>query len=219
MKTWLFGALAGALLTSFAAESRAADWHRWDDIRFGVRATTFAGTQRVGNGSIGRVRGGGLDFELGVMRFFAGPLGFDFSLGGLPPLSDFRSIGYGKLEAGLDLGVVRWGGEVPGALVVGAGVGGDLGKRYDYAGRIYPKLSARLRLAPSKAVSLFVTTEVLPAAFGPDLRVFEARTELGFAWKLLLIGFRVDHVAETGGTPSRTYTQQALGLFAGIGLL
>ena len=68
-------------------------------------------------------------------------------------------------------------------------------------------------------MSLFVTTDVMPAAVGPDTRVFQARTELGFAWRLLLVGFRFGHVVETGGTPERTFSQQELGLFVGVGLL
>lgn len=218
MRRPLLAAAVAAFLVSCPSIARAEPWSRFDDVRVGFRGITYGGTRREGEGSIARLTQGAVDFEFAVMRFFRGPIGVDVGVAFLPPISDLRDMGYGRLDAALDVGLVRWGGAVPGALIVGAGMGGDFG-RYSYDGRFYPRLVARLRLKPSAHVSLFVTTEVVPAAVGPALRVFETRTELGFAWRLLAVGFRVAHVVESGGLPPRDYVQQQLGLFVGVGVL
>ncbi len=215
-----FLSVAVALAVAFPCSSALAEpsWHRYDDVRVGLRGDTWAGTRLEGAGSVARFKHGAGELELGVMRFFAGRLGFSFGLAFLPPLGQLDDLAYGRLDAALDAGVVRWDGPVPGALIFGAGVGGDFG-RYSYAGRFYPRLELRFRLQPSAHVALFATTDVMPAAVGPDTRVFETRTEIGFAWRLLLVGFRVGHVVETGGLPERTFHQQQLGLFVGVGIL
>ena len=218
MRRVLLPAAAAAIAISFPSVASANPWSRYDDVHVGLRAETWAGSRLEGVGSVARFTHGGGDLELGVMRFFKGQLGFYFGLAFFPPLQDTRAIAYGRLDAALDVGVVKWGGAFPGSIILGAGFGGDLG-RYSFGGRFYPRLEARLRLRPSEHVSLFVTTDVMPAAVGPDTRVFQARTDLGFAWRLLMVGFRFGHVVETGGTPERTFHQQELGLFVGVGVL
>lgn len=211
-------AASAAIATFVSSNAHATPWSQYDDVRVGLRADTWSGTRLEGTGSVARFAHGGGELELGVMRFFTGPLGFSLGVAFFPPLQDSRAIAYGRGDAAFDVGIVRWGGAVPGAIILGAGLGGDLG-RYSFAGRFYPRFEARLRLRPSAHVSLFVTTDVMPAAVGPDTRVFQARTDFGFAWRLLLVGFRVGHVVETGGTPERTFHQQELGLFVGLGIL
>ncbi|CAN5802758.1 hypothetical protein BH09MYX1_BH09MYX1_60890 [soil metagenome] len=217
----LFSATVAVALCTCASTARAdpSPWRRYEHVHFGSWGLSYAGSRLEGQGSVARIRHAAVDFDVGVTRFISGPVGFDLRLVFFPPLgTDVRELAYGRLDVGFDAGLARWGGAVPGAFIVGAGIGGDFG-RYSYAGRIYPRLSARLRLRPSEHVALFVGTEIDPAAFGPDTRVFEARTELGFAWRPLMLGFRARHVVATGGFPARDYVQQELGLFVGVGLL
>jgi hypothetical protein len=222
MKRLVLGAALGAAVLSFASPALAGPfgkgWHEWEEVRFGVRGETWAGTRREGAGSVARLRLGAADFELVARRFFAGPIGFSIALAFLPPASAFEGVSYLRGDASLDVGLARWGGVVPGAFVVGAGFGGDLG-RYAFGGRFYPRLEARLRLRPSKNVGLFAATDVMPAAVGPDDRVFQVRTEIGFVWRLLIVGLRAGHTWMTGGVPERTYFQQELGLYVGVGVM
>ncbi len=222
MRPFFFGAALAAMLlacsSSASANPLGTGWHTWDEVRFGLRGETYAGTRREGAGSVARLRLGGADFELVARRFFAGPIGVSFALAFLPPFDAFDGISYLRGDLSLDAGLFRWNGKVPGAFIVGAGFGGDLG-RYSFAGRFYPRLEARLRLRPSEHVGLFVATDVMPAALGPDDRVVQVRTELGFSWRLLIVSLRVGHAIMTGGNPERTYVQQELGLYAGVGLM
>lgn len=222
MKRLLLGAaLAAAVLASSSsafANPLGTGWHTWDEVRFGLRGETYAGTRREGAGSVARLRLGGADFELVARRFLAGPIGVSLAFAFLPPFDAFDDVAYLRGDASLDAGLFRWNGKVPGALIVAAGFGGDFG-RYSFAGRFYPRFEARLRLRPSEHVGLFVATDVMPAAVGPDDRVFQVRTELGFSWRLLIVSLRVGHAIMTGGNPERTYEQQELGLYAGVGLM
>ena len=185
-----------------------------DAVDVGLWTVGSTGSRLVGSGSRTFVKRAGVDLELGVRRYVTKRVGFELRIVGMPPYSrDLEDIAHGRFDGAIETPIVAWTGRVPGAVELGVGLGADVG-RYSYAGRLYPRGVVRLSLFATRDTTLHLTSEVLPAAVGPDTRVFEQRTDFAFTYGLFMAGFRAAHAVEYGlGT--RSALQQELGLFVG----
>jgi hypothetical protein len=206
------------------AEQRLHDRH-FQQIRLAASVVTFSGTELVGVGSVGRYRLGGGALDIGVERFPFGRFGFGLLLSVFPPTTGAGGGGgespvYARGDLLAEAGLVTWEGAVPGSVVVGAGLGGD-GPRYWFAedGRFYGLALARLRLWLSRDTPLQLTYFAVPVAVATgDVSLHEHRFELGTGYGLLTFGTRVVYTFLEGGTPERSFFQQELGAFVGIGV-
>jgi hypothetical protein len=154
--------------------------HLLDQVRFGFDANMASGSRIVGVGSRERYRSINGDLELFLTRFFSKSWGFEFGLSFVPPIPD-RDTVFVRGETGVDVALGAWRGALPGSWIVGAGIGGDLG-RYSYAGRGYPYAMTRVRIWPSHTISLQLQTEVVPVSIGSHLPTWEQRVEFARVW-------------------------------------
>lgn len=186
-----------------------------DSLDIGLWTVGSTGSRLVGNGSRSVVKRAGFDLELGVRHYVSKYVGLELRIVGVPPYTrDLEEVSHGRFDGALQTPLVKWGGSVPGAVELGVGLGADVG-RYSYAGRLYPRGVLRVTVFATRDTTLRLTTEVLPAAVGPDPRVFEQRTDFSFTYGLFMGGFRAAHAVEYGiGT--RSALQQELGLFIGV---
>ncbi len=186
-----------------------------DAIDIGVWAVGSTGSRLSGSGSRTFVKRAGFDLELGVRRYVTKHVGLELRIVGVPPYSrDLEDIAHGRFDGAVQTPFAKWGGRVPGAVELGVGLGADVG-RYSYAGRLYPRGMVRVSVFATRDTTLRLTTEVLPAAVGPDTRVFEQRTDFSFTYSFFKGGFRAAHAVEYG-IGARSALQQELGLFIGV---
>lgn len=217
LRTFTASSACVALLvgsTASRAESKATD-SSLDSLDIGSWVVGSAGSRLLGNGSRSFVKRAGFDLELGVRHYVTKHVGLELRIVGVPPYSrDLEDIAHGRFDGAVQTPLVRWHGPVPGALELGVGLGADVG-RYSYAGRLYPRGLLRVSVFASRNTTLRLTTEVLPAAVGPDTRVFEQRTDFSFTYGFFIGGFRASHAVEYG-VGTRSALQQELGLFVGV---
>jgi hypothetical protein len=189
----------------------------FNQLRALAGVSTFSGERLAGIGSIGRYRLGGGGIELDVQRVFE-VVGFMAHIGGFAG-PDTDEINYVRGEGGLALGIASWNGPVPGGVLIGLGLGGDLG-RYWFAedGRFYGMARGQVRIWPSRDVPLQLTYTALPlahTAVGGHLQ--EHRVELASGWSLLTFGSRLGFTYVNAGEPRRTFSQMEIGAFVGLG--
>lgn len=186
-----------------------------DSVDFGVWVVGSSGSSLIGNGSRAFVKRAGFDLEIGVRRYVTKYVGLELRIVGVPPYSrDLEDIAHGRFDGAVQTPFATWSGRVPGAVELGVGLGADVG-RYSYAGRLYPRGLIRVSVFATRDTTLRLSTEVLPAAVGPDTRVFEQRTDFSFTYSFFMGGFRAAHAVEYG-VGTRSALQRELGLFIGV---
>jgi hypothetical protein len=218
---FLLGAAAGALvLCPSIALARDPELGRaYEQIRFGIAPIVFSGSWIEGAGSVQRYSGAAGDLHLSVTRSISEWIGLGLSLAGMPPIPmDARELAYFRGEAGPTFQLGRWGGSLPGSVLVYGALGGD-GGRYPYGGRFYPLVGGRLRVWPSRRVFLQLDLASAPAAVGPELRTHEVRAALSTGYSFFTLALQASWILSEGGTPSRDYFHQQLGLFVGVGVM
>lgn len=215
-------ALALALASPLRAEAEEAESNDeatppFNQIRVAAGVSTFSGQRLVETGSVGRYRLGGGGLELDLQRVF-GVVGFIAHLSGFVG-PDTDELNYIRGEAGLALGLGSWTGALPGGVMIGLGMGGDLGRYwFSEEGRFYPMARAQLRVWPSRDVPLQLTYAAMPVAVsaaGGHLQ--EHRIEIASGWKLLSFGSRLGFAYANTGEPRRTFSQLEIGTFVGLG--
>jgi hypothetical protein len=217
-----FGVACGAFLLLEPSAARARDpelGRAFEQARIGVAPVVFSGSWIEGEGSRQRYSGFAGDLHLSVARAFGRWLGLTLDLAGLPPIpSELREFGYFRGDVGPTFQLGLWPGALPGSVLVYGVLGGDTG-RYPYRGRFYPLVGGRLRVWPARSVFLQIDLGGAPAAVGPALRTRELRAELSTGVSLLTLALEASWIFAEGGTPSRDYFHQQLGLLVGIGIM
>lgn len=204
-----------------AKEERAlVEW-----IRLGLAGFYFRGTKLVGYGSRKPYHGiaGGLDLTVARFPIQSTPwFGFeiDFRFGGVTlDNDDGPDI---CLEGAALVAPARWRGAWPGSFTLGLGGGVSRARPVwlPTAVQAYPLALARLRLWPSRVVSLHAQWRFTPVTTDlvDDLLVQNHEVEVAVGWKALLVAARCRIDEVTGGDPVRTYRGVGCGPFVGVAL-
>ncbi len=195
-----------------------------DLLRYGGAGLYFRGTKLVGYGSRQPYHGISGGFDIAGARFpskSAPWFGFEVGLrfGGV--YLDEDNGPDGLLEGAVLAAPARWRGGWPGSFIVGLGGGISRGRPVwlPTAVQAYPLALARLRLWPSRVVSLHAQWRFTPVTTDlvDDLFVQSHDVEVAVGWKALLIAARCRIDEVTGGDPVRTYRGIGCGPFVGMG--
>jgi hypothetical protein len=192
-------------------------------VRIGASGLYFRGTKLFGYGSRKPYHGLSGAMDIGVARFrvkSAPWFGFEIGLRFGVLTSDDDDGLDGALEAAVLAAPARWQGALPGSFVLGLGGGISRGRPVWVPTGVhgYPLALARLRLWPSREISLHaqwrftpVTTDMLD-----DLFVQVHEVEVAVGWKALQVAARCRIDEVTGGDPERFYRSLGCGPFVGM---
>jgi hypothetical protein len=192
-----------------------------DMARIGVAGGYFAGTQRIGYGTRVPYMGGGGGMVLDVLRFPVKHVGFEIGLyfGGVMETRKDQEVQL-ALDAAFDVAPLRWSGTWAGSLILGVG-GGVASHRpawLDTPIQGYPLLLARLRLFPTRDISLHAFYRFVPITTDAPIDELFVQThdlELAVGIRWAQVGLRGHVRKATGGDPSRTYREMGIGPFFG----
>lgn len=120
---------------------------------------------------------------------------------------------YGRLDVAFDAVAIR---DPRGALLFGAGLGGDVNERYWFGElRGYPFAVVRGRLVLSRAQALHACWKFAPASLS-SRSAMEHRLTLDWSYEMLAIGARFTYARVEGGDPGRAYPDYEAGLSVGV---
>jgi hypothetical protein len=184
--------------------------------------SVFSGSRLRGIGSRERYRTGGAGIHINVERFPASlePFGIGLDLEGFPPssYSSGRELAYVRAELAAMFAIAAWRGDLPGSIVAGGGFGGETTRdTYAEKGRFYYFPMVRIRTWPAKDVPLQLRYDFL-LSHASGLSFQDHRFEIASGYRLLLYGMRGAYTISEGGDPARTFVQQSISLFFGVGV-
>lgn len=193
--------------------------HPYDVDRYALVAAARSGSTLHGVGSRERYTAATVAFQIRGERYLDEGPGFGVNLEVFPPTGGDPPGSFLRAEIFGGSGIARWDGDVPGSVIVGAGVGADSLEVGDAVGRFYALGRGRLALFWSDEVTTSVVVESLPFVHASaDLAQHEHRIELAASYELLELGPRAAFTFRDGGVPSRSFSEQTFGFFVGVGL-
>ncbi|UQA62240.1 hypothetical protein [Polyangium aurulentum] len=219
-----------AVATEPSAEERAREKENEASalvnlVRYGGSGLYFRGTRLIGYGSRKPYHGvsGGLDIAGAFFLVKSAPwFGFEIGLRFGAVLLDDDDGPDGALESALLAAPARWHGALPGSFVLGLGGGVSRPRPAWLSAGVgaYPLALARLRLWPSRVVSLHAQWRFTPVTTDliDDLFVQNHEVEVAVGWKALQVAARCRIDEVKGGDPERTYRGLGCGPFVGMAL-
>lgn len=200
------------MLAVLAVSAAAAFSPPLDLARIGGTVSTIQGSRRLGEGTREGYRGSAIALDFDVLRFPSPHAGFEigFLWGGTAVPWGHKATTY-RIELAADL--VLFSHE-RGSVIVGLGPGLDLGDRLWFSpdgvrGNVGALL--RTRFFPTKDWAVHANSRLDLFATG-DLVNRRLRAELLVSWSLAMVGLQWTRTWVVGGTPSRTYVEDQLGL-------
>jgi hypothetical protein len=193
--------------------------HAFDVDRYAMVATVRDGSTLYELGSVERYTTIMLAAQIRGERYLEEGPGFGLNLEVFPPTGANPPGFFLRGEAFAGWALTHWTGDVPGSVVVGAGIGGDALEVGDSVGRVYGLLRGRAVLWWEDEVTTSLVYEVLPFIDSPsELRQHEHRLEIPVGVEMLEAGPRVGLTFRDGGEPARGFFEAMVGVFVGVGI-